>query len=685
MKNIYAKFLSVLLPLVYTLLLSGNVFSQTFTESNLPIVIINTDIDPETDLPIEIVDDPRVLGTMKIIWHTDGSTNYVSDQDIPELLNYNGRMDIEFRGSSSQDLPKKPYGFTTLEDDDESNNNVSLLGMPEENDWVLNSLAFDPSLVRDYLSYNLARLMGNYAPRTEYCEVVINGDYKGLYILQEKIKADGNRVNVVKITDEDNTLPNLSGGYITKADKTTGGDPIAWLMDSYNGDTAFIHDLPKPEDVTAEQDEYIHAQFTALETVMSSDNASITDGYPSLIDVPTFVDYMLSSELASNADSYQLSTCFHKDREGKLKAGPIWDYNLTYGNDLFDYGLDRSHTDVWQFDNGDNTGAKFWKDLFDNATFNCYLSKRFHDLTQPGQPLKHSNLATFIDNTVAYISDAVLREDERWSTIPDHALEIENLKQWLFDRLAWMDSNLESATACSSVTVPSLVISRINYNPGVSPEFTNSNKQEFIEITNAGATTVDLTGIYFRQLGISYQFPAATNLAAGQRLYLASDLATFQNRYGLAAFGKYARNLSNSSQDLVLADAFGNIIDKVEYFDDAPWPDADGSGSYLQLIDTALDNSLASSWIPSVENLGAQDLVSSPTALYPNPVKDILTVSSTSLLNEVIVFDVMGKMMLRVPANSQDVKVDLGQLAKGIYLVRLFSEDGNQAKKVVKQ
>jgi hypothetical protein len=171
--------------------------SVVLTDSNLPIVIIS--IDGNQDIP----DPVRVLGNMKIIDRGAGERNYVSDQNNSDLLNYNGRLEIEIRGSSSSVLDKKQYGLTTLQADNTSNNNVSLLGMPKENDWVLNGLAFDDSLIRDYLSYTLSRILGVYAPRTQYCEVIINGDYKGLYILQEKIKADDNRVDILKIFQVD--------------------------------------------------------------------------------------------------------------------------------------------------------------------------------------------------------------------------------------------------------------------------------------------------------------------------------------------------------------------------------------------------------------------------------------------------------------------------------------------------
>lgn len=665
---------------------SGLSFAQDFTDSNLPIVIINTDLDPNTNQPLEILDDPRVLANMKIIKHPDGTRNYITDQNTATFLNYNGRINIEIRGSTSQLLEKKPYGLTTLQANNTSNNNVSLLGMPSENDWVLNALAFDPSLIRDYLSYNLSRQIGEYAPRTEYCEVVINGDYKGLYILQEKIKADTNRVNVVKIATADITTPNVTGGYITKADKTTGGDPVAWTMASYAETTEFIHDLPKPEEVTAQQDTYIHSQFSALGIAAHNNNSSLTDGYPSIIDIPTFIDYMVIAELASNSDSYQLSTYFHKDRNGKLRAGPIWDYNLTYGNDLFDFGLDRSHYDVWQFDNGDNTGAKFWRDLFDNPTYKCYLSRRWNELTAPGQPLKHNNLVTYIDNTVAYISEAAVREAERWETIPNHAQEIENLKTWLYQRINWMTANIGTFSDCNNIVTPPLVINKINYNPGTSVGFPVSNDQEFIEIKNTGTATVDLTGIYFRELGIAYQFPSGSTVNGGQSMYLASNPTTFQLRYGLTAFGQFTRNLSNSTQKLVLADAFGNVIDRVEYFDATPWPNADGSGSWLQLIDTALDNNLASSWVASDINLATDSFaIATNMTAYPNPMHDNLTVYSTAVIDNISIFDISGKLLQTVNANAKETNINFSAFSNGMYFVKINAGGNSKTEKIIKQ
>lgn len=689
----FLKYLSLYQVFFAVVLISYSpVFSQTFTDSNLPIVIITTDLDVNNQ-PLEILDDPRILSSMKIIKHPDGSRNYLSDANTTAFLNYNGRINIEIRGSSSQELPKKGYGLTTLKADNISNNNVSLLGMPSENDWILNGIAFDPSLIRDYLSYNLSRQLGNYATRTAYCELVINGDYKGLYILQEKVKASVSRVNVLKIATTDNTLPNITGGYITKADKTTGGDPIAWTMSSYAGWTDFIHELPKPAAVTSQQNSYIYNQFLNLETTSHIGNINLISGYPSIIDIPSFVDFMLINELGSNPDGYQFSTYFHKDRAGKLRAGPIWDFNLTFGNDLFLWGFDRSFYNVWQFADGGNDGAKFWRDLFNNPTYKCYLSRRWNELTQPGQPLNYDSLVQYIDETVALISEAKVREEQKWTTDaypPVHfpPTEISNLKIWLYNRISWMTSNLGSYTGCNDVAIPALVITKINYNP-YGATSTESDNLEFVEIQNTGTSTVNLTGFYFKELGITYQFPANSSVLAGGSIFLASNSTAFQTKYGIPAFGQFTRNLSNSSQKIVLADGFGNTIDSVEYLDVSPWPiEADGTGSYLELISPFLENDLGSNWIASASSnlsTGTSSLESSIISVYPNPVTHFLNIQASEPMSGIKIFDVSGKLIYDLKQKSEVINTDWSKYSNGIYFVTIYNETGFVTKKIIKE
>ncbi len=655
---------------------------QTLTDSNLPIVII------ATDGGVSIPDEPKAMATMKIIDRGAGQRNYVSDQSNPIYLNYNGRIGIEIRGSSSQVSPKKSYGLTTRMADDVTNNNVSLLGMPEENDWILGGMVFDTALIRDYLCHSLSRQMGNYASRARYCEVIINNVYHGLYILQEKLKADDDRIDVTKISTTDNLLPDLSGGYIVKADKTTGDDYINWTMYSWNGaNIDYILELPKQENATTAQVNYIRSVFFNLETAAKNGNLSVVNGYPSLIDVPSFIDFMIINEFASNADAYTYSTYFHKDRNGKLRAGPLWDFDLTYGNDLFMWSFDRSKTYVWQFQYGGNDGSRFWYDLFYNSQFRCYLSKRWNELTQPGQPLNHALLEDFIDQTAALISEAVARDYQRWGKSGSHTQRIANIKSFIAARIAWMTANLGSFSACSNVAVPQLTITKINYHPQSSTQFPDADELEFIEIRNTGSTSANLSGIYFQGTGFVYQFPANTTLGAGLCVIIASNATVFQSKYGFAPFGEFTRLLSNSGEQLVLSDAFGNVVDHVEYSDASPWPDADGNGYYLMLAGLTLDNSLPESWTASNDLITSMD---TPAAginftIFPNPVRDILSISSEMEISSISIYDIRGNRIMVLRCDDSLCTVDVSGLVRGTYIVSVFTATGSQAVKFIKE
>ena len=655
------KKIVLVLSLLFIQMLS---MAQSFTDSNLPIVII------ETDGGVPIPDEPKVLGNMKIIWHQDGSRNYMSDIDNPEFLNYDGRIGIERRGSSSQMPDKKPYGFETLMDDDITNNNVSLLGMPKENDWVLNSLAFDQTGMRDFLSYELSEKLGQYAPRRVYCEVVINGQYNGLYVFMEKIKADDGRVNIEK-----------DGGYITKADKNTGNDPVAWHMIE-NGSNGwfptyvdFIHHYPKPDEITQAQHNYIKSVFFDLADKAADHNTSITDGIPAIIDIPSFVDFMMIAEFSSNVDVYTYSTFFHKDRNGKLRAGPVWDYNLSFGHDEFGY---RSRYDVWQFNNQDNNGPEFWLELFDTDEYRCYLAKRWFEISSRGNVLDYNVLCNRIDEIDEWIDEAIVRDNQKWHQMYQHASYVADMKEWILQRINWLNNNIGSYNDCADLDLPPLVISRIHYHPA-DLDSINGNRLEFIQINNNGDEDVDLTGFYLRELGVTYTFPADSHLAARDSLVLCSDSATYVDFYHHIPFGEYDRKLSNKDENIVLADAWGNVIDEVHYFDSEPWPtDPDGLGPYLQLIDLDVDNSLPENWTAAIYYDNLEAVSDNDFSVYPNPSNDVLHIISDKEFTTVEIIDLTGKTNVKTTENM----VDVSSIPSGLYLLKINDKHRTFVKKV---
>jgi hypothetical protein len=645
---------------------------QYLSSSNLPIVIITTDNGAS------IPDEPKIGATMKILYVNDTTINYLSNQDDSLYLNYNGRIGIELRGSTSQNHNKKPYGFETRMADDVTNNNVSLMGLPAENDWVLNPMNDEPSYVRDNLSYILAGRLGHYAPRVKYCEVIVNGDYRGLYFLTEKIKIDAHRVDIAPMGSTDNAIPDLTGGYIFKADKLTGGDVPAWSTTAYDywQNVAYIYHDPKPEAITPEQGAYIQAYFDTMQAVVAAHDQNVSHGFPAYVDIPSFVDYMIMGELSSNVDIYQKSTFFHKDRGGKLRAGPVWDFNLAYGYDFGSVG--RSGYDVLQFANGDNTGSDFWHQLYEDNFYRCYLMHRWEELTAPGAPLHYDSVIRVMDSLTAQISTAVSRDRVRWFRIYDYNDHLNTMKTWLQNRYTWLNNEWDLYRDCIPIEPLPLVISMINYHPTSQMGF-NADDLEFLCIVNNSDDTVDASGVYFRELGLSYTFPAGSLIPPHGEVFLASNAPALQQCYHKTAYGEFLRHLDNKSERLVLADAWGNIIDEVTYADTLPWPvNADGHGDFLILLDPDLDNALPESWISADNFVGVPNRELSATlTVSPNPTTGIVRIECPEPMVSLTLKDAQGRTLTHIPANSDTtLTLDLTPYPAGVYFVTAEVRNG---------
>jgi len=203
-------FILICLLISAKLLASGQIY---LSSSNLPIVKIDT-------YGQEIQYTEYIVADMKIIWNGDDERNY---PDNPPN-DYDGRIEIKTRGHSSYYFfPKKQYRIET-QDSLGNNLNVSLLGLPAENDWILYGPYSDKSLIRNVLAYTLAAEINDYAPRTKFCELMLNGAYLGVYVFTEKIKRDDSRVNITKLLPEENSEPEITGGYIFKRDRVDDGN-----------------------------------------------------------------------------------------------------------------------------------------------------------------------------------------------------------------------------------------------------------------------------------------------------------------------------------------------------------------------------------------------------------------------------------------------------------------------------
>ncbi len=421
-----------------------------FSSSNLPIVVINTNGQM-------IVDDPKILVDYDLIDNGPGVINHVSDPPY-----YNGNAMIEIRGSSSQSFPKKSFGF---ESSDAAGNemNAFWLGMPPESDWILNANYCDKTLMRNSLSYYVWENMGHYASRCAFCEVVIDGKYQGVYVFMEKIKRDNFRVDISKLTTQDNTGDELTGGYIFKIDKATGSGGDGWTSNYLppvhdNGQTIFYqYEYPDQDSITVQQKAYIQAYVDSFETALAGPQFADTAlGFRKYASDNSFIDYFILNELSKNIDGYRLSTFLHKNKEsngGKLKIGPVWDFDLAWRNADYYGGDDFAGWAIQSIGSGDYWQVPFWwLRFFQDTLFANDTKCRWEEL-RTGL-LADTTLFNYIDSIAAYIDEAKDRNFETWdilgtyvwpnpSPIPTtYEGEILNLKTWITNRLEWMDNHL---------------------------------------------------------------------------------------------------------------------------------------------------------------------------------------------------------------------------------------------------
>jgi len=423
-----------------------------FASSNLPIMLI------ETEGNAEIPDDPKIDAQMKLIANGIGETNSIND-----IANeYNGKIGIEIRGSSSAALfPKKGFGFETRESDD-SNNNVSLLGMPTENDWVLHGPYSDKTLIRNALAYLIAAELMDYAPRVRHIELVLNDEYRGVYLLTEKIKRDKDRVDVSKLNPEDTEGDQLTGGYIIKVDKSTGSG-AGWNSEfsslGGNRSHSFLYHDPKYEELQDEQIDYIQKYMFEFESMMDSENYNDPlTGYPNWIDEDSFMASFFVNEISKNVDGYRLSTYLFKDRDSinsRLRSGPVWDFNLAFGNANYCEG-ETTQGWAYEFNNiclGDKWNVPFfWEKLYDDLSYRSNIKETWFDLRTG--VLSTASILGIVDSLSNLLSSSQVRNFEQWPVLGEwvwpnfnvansYSQEVFYMRNWILQRLEWMDGKIE--------------------------------------------------------------------------------------------------------------------------------------------------------------------------------------------------------------------------------------------------
>ncbi len=460
---------------------------DTVFSSNLPLVYINTDT--------AINADRKVPGTMRVIDQGEGRRNYSTDT----VYNYNGRIGIKWRGNSSLSFNQKKYTVETR-DSLGQDLKVPILGMPSESDWVLLAPYNDISLLRDVYAFSLWNEMGHWGPRTRMCEVFVNDTYMGVYACSESIKRDKERVDIAKLKTADIEGRNLTGGYIVRVDvtddddysftsKVNGIQPSMWGGGSAGTVTWNVY-YPKKDSLQEAQANYIIDYVNQMEQSFQQSNfADTVEGYAKWIDIPSWVDYFIHTELSLNADGFKRSVYFHKDKDKKngtvrkMQAGPVWDYNLAFGNCNF---CNANNVEAWVYEGCyTNPTPAFWKKLTTDPSFMAKVKARYAQLRHT--VLSQEHIDAFFDDYAALLDEAKDRHYEKyselfstgqssgqgtgwgwgwnWGTtttnpaasyagylVSSYEEEIQSVKAWFGKRLAFLDRNWEYDSAASIAT-----------------------------------------------------------------------------------------------------------------------------------------------------------------------------------------------------------------------------------------
>jgi spore coat protein CotH len=353
-----------------------------------------------------------------------------------KMEGYDGAIGIKLRGNSSLGFNQKKYTIE-LRSEDGKEIEASLLGMPAHSDWVLLAPYNDVSAVRDPLAFQLWRDMGHWGPRTQMVELTMDGEYRGIYILSEAIKRGKDRVDISKLKKTDIEGRDVTGGYLLRIDTFDDDDATFTSKVPGIGEGSMSSEViwsciyPKKKNLQPEQFAYIQSYVDTVEQVIQSDYfADPERGYARYIDVPSFVDYFIHTELSLNADGYKRSAYFYKEKlhadgtGGKLVAGPVWDYNLAYGNANF---ANADNIEAWNFEGASNNPTPaLWQRLLQDPAFRKAVKTRYQKLRK--NVLSNKSINAYIDRHAELLKPCIAHHFE---TYPELLVTEEQKQQLL--------------------------------------------------------------------------------------------------------------------------------------------------------------------------------------------------------------------------------------------------------------
>lgn len=335
-------------------------------------------------------------------------------------------LQIKGRGNSTwwrTDWPKKPYRL-------KFNEKVSLLGEHKDKSWVLLANFADKSLLRNHIAFFMGTISNiEYTSSSHFVELYLNGRYDGTYELCEKLKISDHRVAVG------------DDGFLLEVD--------ARAIEEDDSPYFYIYSLDSPVNIKEPETQYNDANFNYIENYLAKvDNAlygfyfkESSKGWQNYMDIDSFVDWYLINEIAHNTDAQMLSSCYMNLKRGeKLKMGPLWDFDLAFGNT--DYWK-RGPEGFWVKD------ADWFSRLFEDPAFVERVKERF-DYFYDRLP----DIMREIDATGEYLKYSAAANENRWHTFYNYGVpnveiwgkyqnEVQSVKEYIRTRMDWLKSQYD--------------------------------------------------------------------------------------------------------------------------------------------------------------------------------------------------------------------------------------------------
>ena len=401
--------------------------SQFYLPSGLPIVIINT---VNAEEPYDKIND--IPSYVRII---DTDSKYLIDTATTRL-----------RGNASLHFPKKAYRI-------KFEHKQQPLGAPAKaKKWTLISNHGDKTLMRNLLAFRISQIFQmEYTPHGQFVDVILNGEYKGCYQLCDQIEVNKNRVNIDEMETSDTSGEALTGGYLWEIDAYANQE-ASWFNSIHNIPVTIKS--PDEDDITPEQREYIERYFNTMENdVFGAQFKDPQLGWRRILDAESFLKHFIINELAGNIDTYWSTYQYKKRGEDKIYTGPIWDFDIAFDNVGGHYPV-CNKTDFVCFDGGSHAGnmrSFAYRILKEdehtmNEIYQIWSKARKNGITKEALCQWIDEQANLIDQSqrLNFIRWDILNSIEHGNPVARGSFlnEVNYLKQYISDRIAWMDNKL---------------------------------------------------------------------------------------------------------------------------------------------------------------------------------------------------------------------------------------------------